>query len=431
MYESSEGYRTREPLDYSDKMILAPMVRVGTLPMRILTKQCGADITYSEEIIAKKLQNCKRIVNQKLNTFDYVEMKPNPNAEGNVVYRTCMIDRPNIVQLGVAEASTALEAAKVVFNDVDGIDINCGCPKHFSIQGGMGAALLSTPEKIKDIVSTLLRNLPTKNITCKVRLLDTVEKTVDLLKAVSQTGVPAIAIHSRYIHERPTDPSHWDLLKAVVEGANLDIPLIANGDIFRFEDIQKVKSQTGVSSVMIARGAIINPSIFSGPNPRSITKEIIPEYLRLATITENHHLNTKYVVQQIMKENGLNKGPGSFFDRLNRSKTTREICQIWSLESNYDNWEKTGFWSKVGEPSSFHNSENNDNNNDNGSNSRDNKLSDIGCGSTSSGEQGCSEQATTKCGDVHKLDQADSELEKKRQRVEVEGENQVLLNGER
>eukprot|EP01113_Clastostelium_recurvatum_P034303 TRINITY_DN4639_c0_g1_i2.p1 TRINITY_DN4639_c0_g1~~TRINITY_DN4639_c0_g1_i2.p1 ORF type:complete len:385 (-),score=63.70 TRINITY_DN4639_c0_g1_i2:91-1245(-) len=303
------------------------MVRVGTLPMRLLTQRYGADITYSEEIIALKLRNCRRTVNHAIDTIDYLD------TNGVVVYRTCEQDRPNILQMGSADAVSALAAATNVFPDVDGIDLNCGCPKHFSVQGGMGAALLSKPETIRDILTTLQRNLPTRNITCKLRLLATVAESAQLMQAVAKTNIPAVAIHARYISDRPRDPARWDFVRDVIQAANLDIPVIINGDIFKYEDFARVREHTGASSVMIARGAIRNPSIFSTA-PLPLMEEVIPEYIKLAVATDNHILNTKYVVQQMMKE-GLPDHRGDIFDRLNRVKNLEGICALWNLQDQF------------------------------------------------------------------------------------------------
>ena len=70
-----------------------------------------------------------------------------------------------------------------VSNDIDGLDINMGCPKSFSLKGGMGAALLSQPEKIKDILCGLVKAVGHRiPITCKIRILSDIEKTLKLVK---------------------------------------------------------------------------------------------------------------------------------------------------------------------------------------------------------------------------------------------------------
>ncbi|KAJ8038905.1 tRNA-dihydrouridine(20) synthase [NAD(P)+]-like [Holothuria leucospilota] len=138
-------------LSYADKLILAPMVRIGTLPTRLLALDYGADIVYCEEIIDHKLIKCRRVENDILNTVDFVEI------DGTVVFRTCAKEKDHVVfQMGTADPQRALKVAKMVENDVAGIDVNMGCPKDYSTKGGMGAALLQHPEKIKQVCCVLM-----------------------------------------------------------------------------------------------------------------------------------------------------------------------------------------------------------------------------------------------------------------------------------
>lgn len=108
--------------------------------------------------------------------------------------------------------------------DVAGIDVNMGCPKEFSIKGGMGAALMQDSEKAQAILLRLVRGLSVP-VTCKVRVLDTVEETVEFCKCLEGTGIAAIAVHGRSRSERPQHSNHNDRIRAVVEA--LTIPVIA------------------------------------------------------------------------------------------------------------------------------------------------------------------------------------------------------------
>ena len=166
------------PLDYTG-VHLAPMVRCGTLPLRALALQQGADLVWGEEIIAQRLAGCVREENVALGTVDFWT----GDHKRNLVLRTNReLERGRLVcQLGVASAEHALAAAKVVEADVDQIDINMGCPKKFSVQGGMGAALLKNQEAAVEIVRTLAQNLSIP-VSAKIRLLETQEKTVAFAK---------------------------------------------------------------------------------------------------------------------------------------------------------------------------------------------------------------------------------------------------------
>ncbi|EGC34504.1 hypothetical protein DICPUDRAFT_34883 [Dictyostelium purpureum] len=312
-------------MDYYNKKIMAPMVRVSTYPMRILAQRYGCDIVYSEELIDFKVKSSHRVVNEKLNTIDFVQ------KDNNLVYRTSAIDKNNVMQLGTGSAVTALEAASIVARDVCAIDINMGCPKYFSIQGGMGSALLSKPETIKDILTTLKRNL-NKPITCKIRLLSTDQETIDLLRVIESTGVSAIGVHCRMIPERPRDPAHWDRLENILSNASFSVPIIANGDIWKHEDIDACLKKTKANSVMIARGAIKNVSIFSKPEPVDL-KKVIQEYAELAYQVDNHVVNSKYVIMGMLSENGITNNKEVKAMQVSRDYDT--ITKIWDINDKY------------------------------------------------------------------------------------------------
>ncbi|KAL5177357.1 tRNA-dihydrouridine(20) synthase [NAD(P)+]-like [Glycine soja] len=226
-------------MEYRNKLVLAPMVRIGTLPFRLLAAQYGADITYCEEIIDHKMLKCERRINELIGSTDFVEKGTN-----NVVFRTCDEEKDRVVfQIGTSDAVRALTTAQLVCNDVAAVDINMGCPKSFSVSGGMGAALLSKPELIHDILTTLKRNLNTP-VTCKIRLLKSPHDTVELARRIEKTGVSALAVHGRKVPDRPRDPAKWNEIADVVSA--LSIPVIANGDVFENDDVERIKSATGM-----------------------------------------------------------------------------------------------------------------------------------------------------------------------------------------
>jgi tRNA-dihydrouridine synthase 2 len=126
------NFENNNKIDFRNKVILAPMVRVGTLPMRLLALKFGAQLVYTEEIIDYKLIRCKRVVNKVLQTIDYID------DDAIVVFRTCNQEKSKVIlQLGTSDPMRALTAAKLVEEDVAAIDVNMGCPKQFSLKGGL------------------------------------------------------------------------------------------------------------------------------------------------------------------------------------------------------------------------------------------------------------------------------------------------------
>lgn len=104
------------------------------------------------------------------------------------------------------------------------IDINMGCPKEFSLKGGMGAALLTEPTKAKAILSTLVQNVKIP-ITCKIRVFEDIEQTLNLVRTLASTGISALAIHGRTKAERPQHANRCQTIRKIAE--NLNIPVIA------------------------------------------------------------------------------------------------------------------------------------------------------------------------------------------------------------
>merc|ERR1711862_1048824 len=96
-------------------------------------------------------------------------------------------------------------------NDVRGVDVNMGCPKSFSVKGGMGAALLEKPEVASEILKTLRRTLPAScTVSCKIRMLGSTAKTREFMQCCERSGAAAVTVHLRQRDERPADPAYWD-----------------------------------------------------------------------------------------------------------------------------------------------------------------------------------------------------------------------------
>ncbi|XP_040264922.1 tRNA-dihydrouridine(20) synthase [NAD(P)+]-like isoform X2 [Bufo bufo] len=314
-------------LSFCDKLILAPMVRVGTLPMRLLALDYGADIVYCEELVDIKMLQCKRVVNEVLQTVDYVA------PTERVIFQTCEREKDRLVfQMGTADPERALAVAKLIENDVAAIDINMGCPKEYSTKGGMGAALLSSPEKIEKILKTLVNGI-SKPVTCKIRILPTLEATVNLVKLIERTGVAAIAVHGRKKEERPQHPVHCDFIKAISEAVS--VPVIANGGsqelVREFQDMEAFRSVTGASSVMVARAAMWNPSIFRREGLLPL-EDVMRDYIRHAVSYNNHYTNTKYCLCQMMRDQ-LESPLGR---KLHATQSTLDICEVFEMTSLYE-----------------------------------------------------------------------------------------------
>lgn len=317
-------------LSYSDKTILAPMVRAGRLPLRLLALKYGADIVYCEELIDRKILTCRRVENTLLNTVDFI------SPDGRCQFRTCPLEKDRVVfQMGTADPETALATAKMVENDVAGIDVNMGCPKDYSIKGGMGAALLTEPEKVRNILTTLVQGVG-KPVTCKIRLLPSRSDTLRLVKVIESTGVSALAVHGRYRTERPEEHCHPDLIREVAQ--SVSIPVIANGGsltISSYEDMMAFKKSTGCSSVMLARAALNNPSVFRREGLLD-AEEVARDYVRIGLEFDEYLASLKYCLAIILKQFAKPSSTNRISHFTSAASNLTELSEVHNLSPYYE-----------------------------------------------------------------------------------------------
>ncbi|KAI8997375.1 hypothetical protein BDB01DRAFT_846034 [Pilobolus umbonatus] len=326
---------THPDINYTDKVVLAPMVRIGTLPMRLLALEYGADLVWSEELVDKRVIGSIRQYNKLTGTIDYVKGKSltfstHPSEKGKV-----------ILQLGTADADLALQAALTLKDDVAGVDLNCGCPKKFSIQGGMGAALLSDPDNLERILLKLVQysGMP---VSCKIRLLETQEDTIRLVKRIVATGVKALTVHCRTRDQRSTEKANWEALTEIVRVVKSisNIPVIVNGDVFEWKDIERVKKITNADSVMIARGAQLNASAFRKEGLLHFN-EVVRAYIKKCIELQNLFQNTKYVIL-CMNTNDTSHSRSQLYANIQRTKSLKALCDLFDLADYYEKSQEIG-----------------------------------------------------------------------------------------
>ncbi|KAK4047757.1 tRNA-dihydrouridine synthase 2 [Microbotryomycetes sp. JL221] len=312
------------------------MVRIGTLPLRLVALDNGANLVWGPEIVDKAIIGTQRVVDPHSGTIRYIKNQ-------RQIWETHPLEKNKIIfQLGSSNLNLAVEAAKWVQQDVAGIGLNCGCPKHFSIQAGMGAALLSEPDKLCSILEALVTNL-TVPVDVKIRLFDDKEKTLNLVERLIKTGISALTVHCRTKEMRSSEPALIDRLKDIVDlvkqQSNNTIPVIANGDCFMVkQDQQRIQQLTGVNSVMIARGAEMNPTCFNeSTGYKDPIEHVIPQLIKISIKTNNPFGNTKYVLNSI----DLTKSPttrskqerSKFKILINQSKNFKDLLLACQLDS--------------------------------------------------------------------------------------------------
>ena len=242
-------------------VVLAPMARASHLPLRLLALRHGATAVFSDELLARQVAAATRVENAELGTVDFVLAGASADEPKLLLHRTCALERERVVaQLGTSNAMDAAQAAVALAADVAGVDINMGCPDATSVSGGMGSALLAKPEVAANIISEVRKALPAESlVTCKIRLLDTVTDTVNIVRVLEKAGASAIVVHARRTQERPREPARWQELAPIVD--SISIPVVANGDVFTRRDADRLARMSGAASCMAARGAIADASL--------------------------------------------------------------------------------------------------------------------------------------------------------------------------
>jgi len=222
-------------------VIFAPMAGISDTSYRKIIKDMGAGLIYAEMVSDKAI--C--FDNEK--TMNMLAMDEK--------------ERPISQQIFGSDLDSFVKAAKIVEETMkpDILDINMGCPvPKVALKNQAGSALLKNPEKIREIVSAVVKavNIP---VTVKIRSGwdENSINAIEVAKIVEEAGASAIAIHARTRSQGYSGKANWDIIKDVVKAVN--IPVIGNGDVTTPELAKQMLDDTGCSGVMIGRGAIGNP----------------------------------------------------------------------------------------------------------------------------------------------------------------------------
>ena len=231
---------------------LSPMVRLGTLPLRLLAIERGAQLVFTEEIVADKLAVATREYDRRLGTTDWC------SATGASLLRTCEAERGRlVVQIGVADVVTALAAAKSLIDPNDpsrdgivGLDINMGCAKRNTTEHGAGFALFCDPGRSQAVVRALRAFVPPQiRISCKVRLCDAgADATSARCLGLVAAGASAISIHARRAHEKARDLARWGEVAMVVQQLRGKAHVLVNGDALDATAVEELRKASPLSS---------------------------------------------------------------------------------------------------------------------------------------------------------------------------------------
>merc|ERR1740117_1033298 len=221
---------------------VAPMVDQSELAYRMLTRRYGAQLCVTPMIHARRFAE-----------------EPKYRAKAFV---TCAADRPLFVQFCGNDEKVLYEAAKHVDGKCDAVDLNLGCPQHIARRGRYGAFLLKETELLKRIVSHLSSRLSVP-VTCKIRLLPTREKSIELAKMLVDAGCSLLTVHGRTKEEKKQliGDCDWETIRAIKHAVN--VPVISNGGIGCAADVARCLAATECEGVMSSEAILENPALFA------------------------------------------------------------------------------------------------------------------------------------------------------------------------
>ncbi|SCY99540.1 tRNA dihydrouridine synthase DusB [Alkaliphilus peptidifermentans] len=238
-------------------IFLAPMAGVTDLPFRLICKDLGCGMVYTEMVSSRGLYY------GDLKTEDLLHIEDK--------------EKPVAIQIFGSEPDIMAKAAYSL-NDRENLilDINMGCPTPKIVKNGDGSALMKNPNLAGEIVKRVVEE-SIKPVTVKIRKGwdDNSVNAVEMAKILEANGATAIAVHGRTREQYYSGKADWDIIKKVKEAVK--IPVIGNGDVFSVEDAIRLFDYSGCDGIMIGRGAQGNPWIFERINHYLNTGKVLPE----------------------------------------------------------------------------------------------------------------------------------------------------------
>ena len=306
-------------------VLLAPMEDVTDPAFRLMCKQFGADMVYTEFVSADALIRSVSKTEQKLNISD--------------------AERPVAIQIYGRDVDTMVQAAKIVEQArPDIIDLNFGCPVKRVAGKGAGAGMLQNIPLMLDITRSVVNAVKTP-VTVKTRLgWDANSKIiVTLAEQLQDCGIQALTIHGRTRAQMYTGEADWTLIGETKQNPRIHIPIIGNGDITNPQRAKECFDRYGVDAIMIGRASFGRPWIFKEVKHYLETGEELPplsaewrlNVLRQEVVDSVNLLDERRGILHVRRHlaaSPLFKGIPNFREtriRMLRAETQAELFQIF------------------------------------------------------------------------------------------------------
>ncbi len=242
-------------IEIENPVALGPMAGVTDLTFRLICKELGCGIVFTEMVSAKGIY------------YNDPKTKRLMKIEEQ--------ERPVALQIFGSDPEIMGEVAgRINTHNHDILDINMGCPTPKIVKNGDGSALLKKPELLGRVVKSVVE-ASEKPVTVKIRKGwdDDNVNAAQVAKIIEENGAKAISIHGRTREQFYTGKADWKIIKKVKEA--VAIPVFGNGDVFSVIDAKEMKNITNCDGIMVARGAQGNPWIFKRITHYMKTGEIL------------------------------------------------------------------------------------------------------------------------------------------------------------
>ena len=313
--------------EVENEVFLAPMAGVTDLPFRLICKELGCGLLYTEMINAKALCYDDKNTKKMLNILDE--------------------EHPVAVQIFGSEPEFMGKAAQIL-NDYPNeiLDINMGCPAPKVVKNGDGSALMRNPKLAGQVLDQVVKNSK-KPVTLKIRKGwdDNSINALEIAKIAEDRGICAITIHGRTREQYYSGQADWDIIGEVK--SQISIPVIGHGDVTSVEDAIRIKDHTGCDAIMIGRGAQGNPWIFKridhymktgqllDPPSKDEKIDIAIKHMGLAIKEHGEYVAVREMRKHIGWYLKGMKHSARFRDQINHMVTAKEVIDTLDQYRNY------------------------------------------------------------------------------------------------